>query len=231
MLLVGLPLATQLAGAAAVAGAAVTAAALLLQRGAAPADGAPLAGRVVALDPGHGGFDGGVRAGGLVEKDLNLDLARRLQAAIARRGGRAVLTRSEDVAYAEENRADLDQRLRLAERAGAQALVSLHANSFPDPSQWGAQTFYPPGRPEAQRLALLIQEELVRLEPENYREALPADFYILTRSKEPAVLVEVGFVTNPRDRARLGDPAWRDRLAAAIARGLERWFAGQRPGP
>ncbi len=224
VLLVGLPLAAQVAGAAALTGAAVTAA-LLLHRPPA----APLAGRVVAVDPGHGGFDGGVRHGDLVEKDLNLDVARRLKAEIERRGGRALLTRDQDVAYAADNRADFDHRLKLAREAGAHVLVSLHANSFPDPSQFGAQTFFPPGQPEAQRLALLIQEELVRLQPDNYREALAADFYVTAQFEGPAVLVELGFLTNPGDRARLSDPAYRDRLAAAVAEGLARYFTGARP--
>lgn len=222
-LVVGLPLAAQLAaGAAAVTGAAV-AAALLLQQPPG------LQGRVIALDPGHGGFDGGFSTADLVEKDVNLDLARRLEREIARRGGRAILTRAADVAYAENNRADFDRRLERVAPHRPEALLSIHCNSFPDPSQFGAQAFYPPGRPEAQRLALLIQEELVRLHPENYREALEGEFYITDRFPGPAVLVEVGFLTNAGDRQRLRDPAWRDRLAAALADALARFFAGERP--
>ncbi len=191
----------------------------------------PLTGRTVAIDAGHGGFDGGVFHGSLVEKELNLDIALRLKDEVEKRGGKAVLTREGDVAFADENRADLEHRLRMAHEVKADVLVSVHCNSFPDPSQFGAQTFYPARSPEARRLALLIQEELVRLQPENYREALEAaELYILKNSRVPAVLVEVGFISNPGDRQRLASPEYRARLAAAMASGLERFFAAARPG-
>lgn len=233
VMVLGLPLLAQVAGAAAVTG--VTAASLFFFRKPAPppppAPAGPLAGHVVAIDPGHGGFDGGVAYGGIVEKDLNLDIARRLRARIEERDGTVVMTRTADVAYEVDNRADLNHRLKLAEEGGAEILVSLHANSFPDPGQFGAQTFFPPKAPESQRLALLIQEELVRLQPENYREALSADYYILLNSRRPAALVEVGFITNGADRARLLDPAAKDRLAAAIADAIQRYFSGEEPRP
>lgn len=225
ILAAGLVLAGALAGALALAERGVAAVA------AAAGQGRTLAGRTVAIDAGHGGFDGGVYHGPLVEKDLNLDVALRLKEEVERRGAKAVLTREEDVAFADENRADLEHRLRMAHEVKADVLVSVHCNSFPDPSQFGAQTFYPARSPEARRLALLIQEELVRLQPENYREALEAaELYILKNSRVPAVLVEVGFISNPGDRQRLASPEYRARLAAAMASGLERFFAAARPG-
>lgn len=233
VMILGLPLMAQVAGAAAVTG--VTAASLFFFRKPAPPPPAvprgPLAGHVIAIDPGHGGFDGGVEYRGIVEKDLNLDIAQRLRARIEGRDGTVVMTRSADVAYEVDNRGDLNHRLKLAAEGGAEILVSLHANSFPDPGQFGAQTFFPPKAPESQRLALLIQEELVRLQPENYREALPANYYILLNSPRPAALVEVGFITNSADRARLTDGAAKDRLAEAIAGAIQRYFAGEEPGP
>lgn len=233
MLLIG-PLSRRLAAGLAVAGllaaglvVAVAAEAGVAVVAAAAKAGRPLAGKTVAIDAGHGGFDGGVYHGSLVEKELNLDIALRLKEEVERRGGKAFLTRERDMAFADANRADLDRRLDLAHGAGAAVLVSIHTNSFPDPSQFGAQTFYPAKSPQARRLALLIQEELVRLQPENYREALEAaELYLLKNSKVPAVLVEVGFISNPGDRQRLATPDYRARLAAAIARGIERYFAG-----
>lgn len=234
-LVVAIPLLVQMAAAAAAGAAVVTVIAWPWKKAPAPqtppVPTGPLGGRVIAVDAGHGGFDGGVSGGGLVEKDVNLDLALRLKARIEVAGGTAVLTRDQDVAYAAENKDDFDHRLLLAEEGLAQVIVSLHANGFPDPGQFGAQTFFPPKVPEAQRMALLIQEELVRLHPDNYREALEeGTFYLMKNSKVPAVLVELGFLTNPGDRARLSDPAFKDRMADAIARGLERFFAGEQPG-
>ncbi len=234
VMILGLPLLAQIAGAAAVTGVTAASLTFFFRKPAPPpppVPAGPLAGRIIAIDPGHGGFDGGVDYHGIVEKDLNLDIAQRLRAQIEARGGTAVMTRTEDVAYEVDNRGDLNHRLRIAKEGGAGILISIHANSFPDPGQFGAQTFYPPQAPESQRLALLVQEELVRIHPENYREALPAEYYILLNSPRPSVLVEVGFITNSGDRERLSDPAAKDRMAAAIADAVERFFAGEEPGP
>lgn len=228
VLAIGLPVVALLAQAAAAVGlATVAVTAINRVRPAPPMEPkSPLAGRVVAIDAGHGGFDGGVSHGGLVEKGLALDLALRLAKEVAGKGGRPVLTRAEDVAYFVDNHEDFDHRLKLVDEGKAEVLVSVHLNSFPDPSQFGGQTFYHAKSAEGQRLALLLQTELVNLQPDNYREALAAEYYILWNSKIPAVLVEAGFLSNPDDRVRLGDPAWRGRLAEAVARGLERYFAG-----
>ena len=191
----------------------------------------PLTGRVVAVDAGHGGPDGGVSHGGVVEKEINLDVALRLRAYLEALGARVVMTRETDDVPFTSVRGSLDVRLQRALQGEAHIFVSIHANSYPDPSQFGAQSFYHPSSEEGRRLALLIQEELVRLQPENYREALAADYYVLRLCHCPAVLVEVGFLSNAGDRRRLSDPAWRDRLAQAILRGLERYAAGERAQP
>jgi len=194
-----------------------------------PAGPSPLAGWVVALDPGHGGADSGVRYGDLLEKDINLDVALRLQAYLEQEDARVVLTRASDDLPWTSARRSLEVRLQQALAGEARAFVSIHANSYPDPSQFGAQTFFHPSSQASRRLALLIQQELVRLQPENYREALAADYFVLRLCHCPAVLVEVGFLSNPDDRRRLQDLHWRDQLAAAIRQGLRRFAAGESP--
>lgn len=188
----------------------------------------PLEGVVVALDPGHGGEDGGVTHEGVREKDVNLAVALRLRDRLQALGARVVMTREGDEDALLDRRASLNVRLFKARQGEAQLLISIHANSFPDPSQWGAQTFYHPGSAEGRRLALLIQEELVRLEPDNYREALAADYYVLRHSEMPAALVEMGFLSNPEDRRKLVDPAHQARLAEALASAVRRFVAGER---
>lgn len=184
---------------------------------------------MVAVDPGHGGADGGVSHGGVLEKDVNLAVARKLQVQLEGLGCRVIMTREGDDDVLLDNRSSLNMRLFKAEQGEARIFLSIHANSFPDRSQFGAQTFYHPGSSEGRRLALLVQEELVRLQPENYREALAADYYVLRNSKMPAVLIEVGFLSNPGDRRKLVDPEHQARLAAAIARAVWRFVAGELP--
>lgn len=197
-------------------------------------------GVIIAVDAGHGGEDGGVTIAGVVEKDVNLQVSELLRVRLEAMGARVVLTREGDESVFVDARTSLNLRLYKASQGEAQMFVSIHSNSFPDPSQFGAQTFYHPKSAEGRRAALLLQEELVRLQPENYREALAGDFYVLRNSDVPAVLVEVGFLSNPDDRRKLVDPAYQARLAEAIARGVERFFAGDvpehrpatgRPGP
>lgn len=188
----------------------------------------PLEGVVVAVDPGHGGEDGGVTHGGVKEKDVNLAVGLLLRDRLQSLGARVLLTREDDGDYFLDHRASLNMRLYKARQGEAQLFLSIHANSFPDPSQWGAQTFYHPSSAEGRRLALLIQEELVRLEPDNYREALAADYYVLRNSQVPAALIELGFLSNPGDRSKLVDPAYQARLAEAIATAIRRFVAGER---
>ncbi len=191
----------------------------------------PLAGWIVAVDPGHGGADGGVRHGDMLEKDVNLAVAQSLRDLLERAGARVVMTRWDDQVPLEGPRAGLNRRLALAAQAEAAIYVSIHANSYPDSRQFGAQTFFAPNSGESRRLATLIQQELVVAHPENYRSALAADFYVLRNSPCPAVLVEVGFLSNPEDRRRLILPQWQGRLAAAILRGMERFAEGETPEP
>ncbi|MBE3599280.1 MAG: N-acetylmuramoyl-L-alanine amidase [Limnochordaceae bacterium] len=195
---------------------------------------------MIAVDPGHGGDDGGVTHGGVLEKDVNLQVSLHLAASLERLGARVVMTRTGDDAPFTDPRTSLNLRLYRARQGEAQIFVSVHANSYPDSSQFGAQTFYHPSSVEGRRLALLVQEELVRLQPENYREALAADYYVLRNSQVPAALVEVGFLSNPDDRRKLVDPAYQARLGEAVARAIVRYFQGDvpehrptvtRPGP
>lgn len=188
----------------------------------------PLEGVVVAVDPGHGGEDGGVTHGGVKEKDINLAVALLLRDRLESLGARVIMTRESDEDYFLDSRASLNMRLYKARQGEAQILLSIHANSFPDPSQWGAQTFYHPRSAEGRRLALLIQEELVRVEPDNYREALAADYYVLRSSEMPAALIELGFLSNPGDRSKLVDPAYQARLAEAIATAVRRFVEGEK---
>lgn len=187
----------------------------------------PLHGVVVAVDPGHGGADGGVTHAGVKEKDVNLAVALLLRDRLEALGARVVMTREDDRDNLLDNRTSLNLRLYKARQGEAQLLLSIHANSFPDSSQWGGQTFYHPDSAEGRRLALLVQEELVRLEPDNYREALAANYYILRNSEIPAALVELGFLSNPDDRRKLVDPGYQASLADALARAVQRFVDGE----
>jgi N-acetylmuramoyl-L-alanine amidase len=198
----------------------------------------PLAGKVIVLDPGHGGPDGGaVSADGLVEKDVTLPITFYLRDYLQEAGALVVLTRESDRDLAEEGTKglsrrktqDLFSRARLIKSSRADALISIHLNAIPS-SRWsGAQTFYHPSREANKRLATWIQKELVhklgnttRLSKQN------GEVFLLKTSPVPAALVEVGFLSNPQEAAMLRDEGYQKKLAAAIYYGILRFFSGER---
>ncbi len=184
---------------------------------------APRGGHLVAIDPGHGGKDpGAVGATGLVEKDVVLDIGLRLREALHRQSVRTVMTRETDVFV------DLADRVAIAMRAGATVFVSVHANATTRGVIRGVETYYL--RPNSLLLATWIQEELGRSLGIPDRGVRTANFKVLRDSPVPAVLVELGYLTNVEDEALLRTPAFRQRAAEAIARGVVR-FTSRLPVP
>lgn len=181
-----------------------------------------LQGYIIAVDPGHGGYDGGARAGvsRVWEKEINLQVALRLQAALEEQGAKVVLTRTEDTALGEKKRADLDARLQLAKAAGAQMLLSVHMNEYHSARESGPQVFYRAGAAEGRLLAGAIQEAMVEeLQPSRVRKAMAGDYYMLSGNM-PSVLVECGFISNPGEEKMLMNEGYQERLAQAVCRGV-----------
>lgn len=198
-------------------------------------------GTVVVLDAGHGGKDGGaVSAGGVAEKDLTLDLVRRVRREVARDDDlRVYLTRDNDVFL------ELDDRSRLATQWKADLFVSIHMNSSPDPSSKGIETYIvskagapatnaqdqrPSTRYSAQGgnsfdaassvLGFHLQKRLVRGTQQEDRGLRNARFVVLKDAPCAAALVECGFLSNYGEARRFSDAAQLDATAAAIARGI-----------
>lgn len=183
----------------------------------------------VVVDPGHGNLDPGVvhEETGVEEASINLAVAYKLKEALSQHKVNAVLTRDKHTQEYEGNCRELERRVKLAIDAKADVYASIHVNQFPDPQYFGAQCFYHPSSEEGKRLALLIQEELKALDPENFREALAQDLFVLRECPMPAVVVEMGFLSNPRDRERLQDPKFQDQIARGVARGIQRFLEGE----
>ena len=169
---------------------------------ARPQERGALAGCVIALDAGHGGYDGGAvgRVSGTPEKGLNLDVARRLAAILEAQGAQIVMTRTDDYALCDEHPPirkklqDMQRRAAIIEQSGAQMVLSIHMNEYAGRSQSGPQVFYREGCPAGRLLAGAIQEAMNEtLAPKKKRSALGGDYYILTLGR-PSVLVECGFI-------------------------------------
>jgi len=226
----------------------------------AAARAGPVGLRTIVIDPGHGGHDpGAVGPGGFQEKELTLDVARRMAALLQEDPGvKVVLTRARDQFLA------LRERTRLANREKADLFLSIHVNAAPGVTASGAETYFLSSeatdnaaraaaafenkvidlegssgggargllrsilwdltqsefQQESSRLAEVLQNGLDRALRLPSRGVKQAPFYVLGGAAMPAVLVEIGFITNPQEEQRLRDDGYRDRIARALAAGV-----------
>ncbi|MBE3556439.1 MAG: N-acetylmuramoyl-L-alanine amidase [Firmicutes bacterium] len=197
----------------------------------------PLSGTVIVIDPGHGGVDpGAVGIDQVLEKDLALQLSQRLKRLLQSGGAQVWLTRTGDYdladpktkGYSRRKRQDLPRRVRFAKAHNTDLFVSIHLDSFGRQTAWqGGHVLYNPNRPEARRLALLIQDELNR-QLDGKKRAIPRrDLLVLNAQTIPAVLVEAGFLSNPQEVRLLQTPAYQEQIAACLYRGIVRFYLGE----
>lgn len=195
----------------------------------ASGDGEPRA--LIVLDPGHGGEDGGCSAdNGTLEKELNLAVSENVRDILCAAGYPAVMTRESDTLlydmykdlsdYKGKKKVyDLRNRLRFFEDSGADVLVSIHMNKFPDKQYSGLQVYYSSGGSSV-ALADRIQNYTKQyLQPDNDRLTKKAgsSIYLLNRTDKTAVLVECGFLSNDGECDALNDPEYRKKLSLCIA--------------
>lgn len=192
-----------------------------------------LHGLTIAVDAGHGGYDGGAvgRVSGVPEKGLNLDVAQRLEKLLRAQGADVVMTRTGDYALCDENPPirkklqDMQRRAEIIRLNDADMVISIHMNEYAGRSESGPQVFYREGCPAGRLLAGAIQAAMIRgLKPAKERPALGGDYYILTLGV-PSVLVECGFLSNREEEQKLLGEDYRQRVAQAIAQGVMDWQA------
>jgi len=171
----------------------------------------------VVIDPGHGGKDPGSSAFGLVEKDLTLDLARRIKKILESKGITTLLTRDSDVFIA------LEDRAALANSNPGSIFISLHFNGHGDRSISGTETLYWPGSETGRELASYVQSELGRRLVTRNRGFKPERLKVLEVTEGTAVLVECGFITNRWEAQRCGAEWFRQIVAEEIVQGLLRY--------
>jgi len=170
---------------------------------------------VIMLDAGHGGSDPGATGiTGVREKDITLQVTLKLAKALRNRGYEVVLTRDTDRFVSLGQRADLCNELL------PMIFVSLHANWIDDPTFTGVMTFHFEGAPQAQALAHAVQRNLLLSTGAVDRKVRTASFFVLRETVVPAVLVEVGFLTNTQEEYKLRDPMYQKRIVDGLAQGI-----------
>ncbi len=171
----------------------------------------------ICIDPGHGGRDSGtVGAEGALEKTITLDVARRVRQGLEAKGAAVVLTREDDRFIA------LEDRAVICNEARAGLFVSIHVNGFYTPDVYGFEVYYldDGASLEAGRAAEAIRRALSAALETRDRGVRRADFTVLSRTNCPAVLIEVGYLTNPDECERLMFGAYRQAIAGAIVAGI-----------
>lgn len=185
-----------------------------------------VAGKVIILDPGHGGSNpGAVGVGPVPEKDVVLQIAYNLKAMLEHEGATVVLTRTGDYDPGHGQISQLEARTRLANQVGGDAFVSIHANWHRDSSVRGVETYYYSSG--GNRLAQSIQSELVNQSGSISLGVKFGNFYVLRNTAMPAALVEVGFLSNSREAELLAQSWYQEKVARGIYFGLERYFANR----
>lgn len=180
--------------------------------------------QLVVIDPGHGGPDVGATRNGIYEKDIVLLISKQLGRILQQMGYAVVYTRTEDIDL------DLEPRVQIAEKSRASVFVSVHVNSLDaNASQVsGLETYHAPGASLGKNLAELVHEQILASTGANDRGVRSARFYVIRNTSMPAILVETGYITNPSEASRLVNPSYQERIAEAIARGVDQFLKSYR---
>lgn len=187
--------------------------------------------RIIVIDAGHGGIDGGATScTGVLESQINLEIALRLNDLLRFMGHETKMIRTDDSSiYTEGNTiaaqkvSDLKQRVRIVNETENSILVSIHQNTFPEGKCSGAQVFY--AEDEASRtLAQDLQNSLIQtVNPGSNRKCKNSDgIYLMQNITKPGVLIECGFLTNPKEEALLRNEGYQKKLVCVISACLSR---------
>jgi N-acetylmuramoyl-L-alanine amidase len=175
----------------------------------------PRVGRAtVVIDPGHGGKDPGTMVGGAYEKHIDLQVATKVATLLEQRGVNVVMTRQDDRFI------ELEDRAEIANRRNTDLFVSIHADSAPDRSINGFTLYVASGASREAYSAARAVSAAMSATGSDTRGIREADYKVLVQTRCPAILIELGYLSNYTDARRLQDSAFQARLAQAIATGI-----------
>lgn len=185
----------------------------------------------IVIDAGHGGVDGGATScTGVLESQINLEIALRLDDLMHLLGYDTVMIRKTDTSVytqgqtiAAQKVSDLKERVRIVNQTENAILISIHQNTFSDSRYGGAQVFYANDE-DSRQLANQLQSDLIRyLNPESHRKPKKASgIYLMDHIEHTGVLVECGFISNPEEEAKLRSEAYQKKLCCVIVSSLSR---------
>ena len=192
--------------------------------------------KIILIDPGHGGVDGGAVSGsGVIEKEVNLNIGIKLKEALEKGGYKVYMTRDEDKGLytegktiREKKREDLASRVKLKNSTDADIFISIHQNTFPEAKYKGMQVWYAQNSPDSKVLADLMQIGFKEsLDSSNVR--IPKDagtqFRVIRNpSKAASVMVECGFLSNPDECILLIDESYQKDFAEMLKNSVDKFY-------
>ena len=184
-----------------------------------------LYGKVIVIDPGHGGKDNGAEVNNVLEDEINLNIAKLLYQKLFDQGCIVHITRVGDYDLAPQDSQtrkmkDLKRRARFINEVDADLFISIHLNIFIQEQVKGIQVFYQQYKDESKKLAKSLQNEFNRLINEKNKKPKIGDYYILNNTYPTGVLIECGFLSNDEDRLNLNNHDYQDKICKIIYKGI-----------
>lgn len=197
----------------------------------------PLDNRIIVIDPGHGGIDGGTNFGDILEKDINLAVGLKLKDLLIKKGATVVMTREIDeslddhiVGNGSRHREDLNARLRIINESKADLFMSIHVNYNKNEKRLGPMVLYHSNSEEGKYLAEHMQVYLndittyKRMNITVKHSVMSGNYYIAGNTKIPGIIIEIGFLSNEIDRKLLLDTEHQNEIIEQITKGIISYF-------
>lgn len=189
----------------------------------------------VVVDAGHGSPDGGaVGFSKTEEKDINLSIAKKLCEVLEGKGIRVIMTRKEDSGIWDEDAktirekkvSDMNNRLEIMKKSKADLFLSIHMNSFSDSVANGLRVFYDKNHPEGEEIAKKIQDSICKITGAEGQSIKTADskLFLMKNPPMPSILIECGFISNPKEEEKLKNDEYQSEIAWAIAESVEKCY-------
>lgn len=193
--------------------------------------------KVILIDPGHGGIDGGaVSSSNVLEKDLNLQISLKLREVLQNKGYTVFMTRDTDICLSDsgsvkqKKREDLNKRCHMKKEVSCDIFLSVHMNKFPDSSVKGSQVWYPIYNEKSKKLAESMHKyfrETLGQQNNRQPKGVKNDYVILRDGYEEAsIIVECGFISNKEEESKLQDSAYQYELCNAMVLAIDDYFNG-----
>lgn len=184
-----------------------------------------LLGKIIYIDPGHGGIDPGATYKDLKESDINLEISKNLKEELEKNGATVYLTRNDDYDLSKNNtsnhkKSDLLNRAKIINESECDMFISIHLNSDPSPTWNGTQIFYTEKNEKNKKIAETIQKKI------NTKRKIKElkNMYLFDRITKPGILIEVGFISNPNDRYKLKNKDYQKEISKKITEGIIEYF-------